>query len=399
MPSSDFMAGPSALGYLHQVRYALALLIQAPSAESAISIEKFDDVAFEQDGRPTELLQLKHHVSTRGTLTDSSSDLWKTLRAWSQAAYEGTIDLATVILSLATTSTAPTDSAAAHLRPGTGRDEVDALSRLHQAGRASQAETVQRAYRDFCRLSLPSQEELVSRIQVLDQSPDIDRARVLLEQVLRPSTRPQFLAGLTDRLEGWWFARVIQHLQNPSLVPSIPQRLVLIQVRDLADQFRDDNLPIDFASELDMDVAHLRDDERIFVEQLRLVLVSNERIKRAISDYYRAFQQRSRWVREELLINEDLEQYETRLVREWQDLFLRMQEDLPEGADHASVGRALYNQVFDLSHHLPIRPAFPDPFVMRGSFHMLANSLKVGWHPMFRERLAHALERALGAAA
>src|SRR6266446_8657025 len=63
MPSgSDFSAAPSALG--------------------AISIEKLDDVAFEEDGEPKQLLQFKHHVINSATLTDSSTDLWKTLRVW-----------------------------------------------------------------------------------------------------------------------------------------------------------------------------------------------------------------------------------------------------------------------------------------------------------------------------
>jgi hypothetical protein len=43
----DFSAAPSALGYLHQVRYALVLLLQARAPDTVISIEKIDDVAFE----------------------------------------------------------------------------------------------------------------------------------------------------------------------------------------------------------------------------------------------------------------------------------------------------------------------------------------------------------------
>jgi hypothetical protein len=50
MPS-NFSAGPSALGYLYQARYALYLLLLAEE-EAALSIERFDDVAFEQNGTP-----------------------------------------------------------------------------------------------------------------------------------------------------------------------------------------------------------------------------------------------------------------------------------------------------------------------------------------------------------
>ena len=48
-----------------------------------ISIEKFDDVAFEAQGEPTELIQTKHHIEKLGNLSDASTDLWKTLLIWS----------------------------------------------------------------------------------------------------------------------------------------------------------------------------------------------------------------------------------------------------------------------------------------------------------------------------
>ena len=72
-----------------------------------------------------------------------------------------------------------------------------------------------------------------------------------------------------------------------------------------------------------------------------------------------------------------------------------MKENIDEEANHAVAGRKLYNNIIDMPRHIPIRPSFPDPFVMRGSFHILANALKVGWHPQFKDRLARALETAM----
>jgi hypothetical protein len=392
---TDFTAAPSALGYFYQVRYALVVLLQAANPESVISIEKLDDIAFEEEGEPVQLLQTKHHVTHTGSLTDSSSDLWKTLRVWAVSARGGLFDLDSVILSLVTTASSPTDSAAALLRSGTGRNVSAALDKLRKAGQVSTSGTVKQAFGDFQTLSSLEQEKLVSCVRVLDNAPDIIGARELLEDRLRYSTRQQFLSGLCDRLEGWWFSRAVEHLKHPDSIKGISQRLVQVQINDLAEQFRLDNLPIDFPFPIDLDESDLSSDERIFVEQLKLVLVGNQRIKRAISDYYRAFQQRSKWVREDLLLDRELEIYETRLVNEWEEVFLRTKENLAEDSDHAVVGRELYNNIIDMPRHIPIRPSFPDPFVMRGSFHILANSLKVGWHPQFRERLTHALETAM----
>jgi hypothetical protein len=78
-------ASRSATGYLFQCRCVLLLGLQAiPSApELEISIEKFDDIAFEAVGEPIELIQTKHHLGKKGNLSDGSVDLWNTLLIWS----------------------------------------------------------------------------------------------------------------------------------------------------------------------------------------------------------------------------------------------------------------------------------------------------------------------------
>ena len=58
---SNHQATEQMLGYLYQIRYALALLLKNDNPDYQISIEKFDDVAFDKDGQPVQLIQLKHH--------------------------------------------------------------------------------------------------------------------------------------------------------------------------------------------------------------------------------------------------------------------------------------------------------------------------------------------------
>ncbi|HMX29338.1 MAG TPA: hypothetical protein PKC13_27380, partial [Blastocatellia bacterium] len=147
-------------------------------------------------------------------------------------------------------------------------------------------------------------------------------------------------------------------------------------------------LPIEFLDAIAPDEQKLGAKERLFIEQLRLVAVAAPRIRKAINDYYRAFQQRSKWVREDLLLVGELETYERRLVDEWERLFERMKENLGDHAEETTLqheGRALFNAVEDLE--LNIRPRCNEPYIMRGSFHLLANQLRVGWHADFVQRL------------
>jgi hypothetical protein len=64
MSTSSHDASHSALGYLYQSQWPLLQLLQRTSEQPDISLtlELHDDVSWQQDGTPIELLQIKHHV-------------------------------------------------------------------------------------------------------------------------------------------------------------------------------------------------------------------------------------------------------------------------------------------------------------------------------------------------
>ena len=101
--SNPFTAAPSVLGYYYQARCALLLLLKS-STDSEISLESFDDISFEQNGTPLELIQTKHTSKTAGSLSDSSTDLWKTLRIWSATTMENKFLPSKTIFTLVTTA-------------------------------------------------------------------------------------------------------------------------------------------------------------------------------------------------------------------------------------------------------------------------------------------------------
>lgn len=168
---------------------------------------------------------------------------------------------------------------------------------------------------------------------------------------------------------------------------------------DIGSEYKVDSLPIDVnpyyeptQEELDL----LPTEKRVFIEQLNLIALSNSRLKRCIRDYYNAYQQRSRWVREQLLYINDLTDYENALVDEWERLFLIMQEKLEDYGVEVTedikqkFGKELFSKIEEMN--IPIKKNVSDPFVMRGTYHELANQLKVGWHVDFMERLCTLLK-------
>lgn len=146
--STGFSAGPQALGYLYQARYALWLILDNRE-ELKLSLESLDDIAFEEDkGTPKELLQLKHHTN-QASLTNSSSDLWKTIRVWSTSSKNKTISLPDTLLTLITTAEAPEDSVAALLRPGNDRDSKLAAQKLFELATNSKNKSLESSFKAF----------------------------------------------------------------------------------------------------------------------------------------------------------------------------------------------------------------------------------------------------------
>ena len=110
----------------------------------------------------------------------------------------------------------------------------------------------------------------------------------------------------------------------------------------------------------------------------------------AVNNYYRAFEQRSRWLREDLILIGDIDEYEKKLIEEWTVHFETMNEELgSEATEKAKItaARAVYDWAEKVAN-FPIRERCQELFITRGSYQMLSDKLKVGWHPDFKRKLS-----------
>ena len=127
---------------------------------------------------------------------------------------------------------------------------------------------------------------------------------------------------------------------------------------------------------------------RPFYRQVEIVGAGPRRIRNAITSYLQAFRQRSAWMRDDLLFDADLRQYDQRLLTEWALLREQVCDELGEGAgedEMTKAGRAILKWAEDAP--LPIKSGVNVPWVCRGSFHMLADDRRLGWHPDFEARM------------
>lgn len=389
---SSHDASASALGYLYQSQWPLVALLRraADEPDSAITLELYDDVSWEEDGTPTELLQLKHHVNTAGRLGDRGDDLWRTIRAWMDAHAPG--DPAGPTLTLVTTQTAAEGTAAAALRAGgTARDPEAARQLLEAAARGSTAQASEDVRRRF--LDLPDADRVVfvDRMYVLDAEPSIgDDLDAELRRVLYLVLPKGHEATFIDQLWGWWHRLVVAVLRRTR--GTISALDLKAKVDDLRNSFAGDNLPTLVRREdVSFDVEETYAN-RTFVEQLRWIALTAILLQKAMIDYYRAYTQSALWLEDNLVALDEVAAFEADLTDEWERQFEFMKLRLPEGADaqaQAQAGQELFRLVTENSSvHLR---AYDEPFFTHGTLHGLADNGKVGWHPDFQARLASLL--------
>lgn len=391
-----FSAAGSALGYIVQVEYALLLALQKMDDDVSfrVSLETADDIAFEYEGSPVELWQTKHHIDRQGSLGNASPDLWKTLHNWIEAS-----DDASACFLLSTTI-APADSAAANLGPSrSSEDLVVAREHLNAIAHAAGNKDHASYYEKYLSLTDKQRLDLLSRVTVLDGAVQAAELTDRLVGTVRKSTVPQRRLPLIERLRGWWHGRTLLHLTRitQGIEDWIDLEEIEVQLLSIAQSLRDENLPLDFSNEPQPTPGEVQKDERVFVEQLRIIMLHHGRIRQAIYDHNRAFLQRSRWQREQLLALGELDEYDRRLTEEWNRVFLPLGEPADEveaveadAADARREARERYASMQQCS--LPeIRSGVRSGYLPLGSLHILADRLEIGWHRDWIDLMQHRL--------
>lgn len=383
-----FSAAAAAAGYLYQARLALALCLRHAYVDASIqiAIERLDDVSF-GNGNALELLQTKHHLNKTASLTDSSPDLWKTLRIWSERALADPALPNRTRLALVTTGIAPPDSVAALLRTSdasrsnvssSAKDSADILTSIAET---STNKVLEPSFKAFLALTPRLRASLLSVIQVFDGQPLLQELTSVIEERIRLVAPRGKLTKAREMLEGWWWPRVCEALveQPVGMISVLEVEVKLDEIREALSR---DSLTTEF------DQAEPEKDDLAayeaygFVRQLRTIGLGGNRIEYAKRDYFRAYSQRSSWAREHVVLDEEITGFERTLVEEWQPRFQTMcDQHAAEHSDDAALriaGQEVYHWV-ETEARFPFR-SLVRRFLNVGSFHMLANDLRVGWH-------------------
>lgn len=379
----DFSAKEPSLGYLYQIRYGLYLLLTSKQEENTkILIESLDDIEI-QNNDHVSLYQTKYHQKRNKKLSDRSTDFWKTIRVWCEQINDKTVPLDKAIFTLVTTESIANKSIINDIKNNT--DISKTIDELNTISKESN-ESNNKGYKAFNLLSDSQKIELIEKIQIIDASFDFSCVVEKIKKELRLSVLPKNITPLFERLEGWFLGQTIKHLQDRKHHISFNelQKAILY----ISDKFKSDSLPIDFPDKI------IKSNDAVksmnFVQQLSLIDSTKRTKQNAISDYYRAYYQRSKWITEELLDPQEEIDFEKRLIDDWErkfDLLL----DETEGKNKVECSRdakKFYTTLYITNvPQIFIRERFTEIYLTLGSCHILSQDLKIGWHPNFQELL------------
>lgn len=396
MSTSIHSAQAPYLGYRFEPFYALLVLWNETEGDlDKVLIEADDDIVLTTKGA-TKLYQLKHSTERPSSLNINNDEFWKTIRIWSLYASSNQHELYFVI-----NDTVPEDNLLIKLVKGEDqRQDVvklmtdEALRVIDAREKAIVAKEKNLPYKkrikgcqSFIDLTPEERLTLVEKITIRHNNFNIFQVynEILkkLESMVVSKVRPK----IALRLMEWWDV----HSLNPRV--SITKAELLLQLHSFLAQFQDNNLPDDYSKQTPINI-----EEELggcMEKQIDLVDGGFSRKKRAALARWRARNQRERWISEDILSAFELEEYDKTLHEAWSNRHGPMKDDLlikPEELCRQK-GLELLDWA-DLDSHLhinPIRSEWRQHFLIHGSFQQMAEELRVGWHPNYKELLSDKL--------
>ena len=377
-------ASQQALGYIYQSQCALYLLLDSEDPDVNVCIEKFDDISFHKEQDPYLQLQVKYH-SSNGEITNTSTDFWRTIKAWIDNIQVNPNRLQNTVFCIITTNTIAKDSIIEKIQNKT--DSIDniysMLVTIAQNGKSncdSTSSIIYKRYDSFLNVHPDIIKKLIQSIKIQPDFPNPTSINYKIFNKLQLFTSKQTIQIVYDRLLGWWYRKIVECLSSiePVLISFDELRR---EICNITSELRDDNLPID-VTDKEVECIEKSEDVNILTKQLKIINSRQARINNALKNYYKTYAQRSKWLRESLVTPEEIDQYDKRLIDEWDFQFSENTNNIDENStndDKINAGNKIFTELMNQDN--PIRKNFTDKTISRGSFNGLANEKTIGWHP------------------
>lgn len=370
-----------------QFERALYWLAQSP-ASSVIGIETDDDVAIRGSDGSLVLEQDKHSINESAKpFGDRSHDLWNTLVIWIEALDTTEVPANSTHFLMVTNKSVP-DCIAHQIGRATTDDEVslciDALEAATEKPPKEIAALMSRVMQSASRGSLRT---LIRNCEFADASASTagsDLRNETIAHLQLPAWSVANAKSITDELLGWlhttalalWQKKAPCWIQRDHFVNQL-HAIVDRRKRHIARERSEHLIPVS-------DAKIGENKESRFVKQLHLVTDDDSIVDNAIREFIRCNIEKSRLSEEGNITDDDWKAFETSLLSRWTKIRARVSR-MKQGTGEEDVGFEIFTDTTE-DHREPLAGSDTEQvYITSGTYHRLADLIRVGWHPRFEE--------------
>lgn len=365
-------------GYSIQITRVVAHFLRAQRGQS-VSIEHLDDVATHSDAG--DVVEQDKSGLAHNPVTNRSPELWKTLANWVRAIRAGALKEDTRFLL--------------YVAQGHRGDLIDSI---HNATSKAAADAVVVSIRsefggntklpkglaEHVNEVLPASDELLARLFVSlalengSGAPNDDLAAMPGMAAISEAKKKDVLTFLL----GWAKKSVDKRIEQGHAAVITWEEFHKAFVSAAKKFDRSNNVLV--ANGVDVTEAELQKElrDRTYVRQLQVVQCDDDDTVQAVHDYLRSVTHRTNWSEDGDVIEDSFDEFETSLGRAWKSQKSVVDIEQKSLAEE-DRGRLLYAKCQQLT--VPLQGMDVPEFFVAGSFHAMADSLRVGWHPRYRE--------------
>jgi hypothetical protein len=393
MPVNPHSAAGTAAGFSYQFERALYWLAQSP-AGAVIGVETDDDVTvrsasgslFEQD---------KHSIrSNTHPFGDRSKDLWNTLSIWLDALDKKQITIESAHFLMVTNKLLP-KCIAKQIDNATSVPHVEAcIKALQKAGKKPPGHIKLLVKRVLCADSRHSLRALIAKINVVDSSKAAS-APQLRQKTISHLQLPDWCLSsadsIADELLGWlhktamnsWCQKQPAWMQRDHFINQL-HAIVDRRKRQIRRERAEHLIPI-------TDDIVGNEKGRPFVKQLYLVTEDDGIVDTSIREFIRCNIEKIRLSKEGNVTDEDWTTFESMLLSRWDKIRSRVVR-MRSGSAEEVVGFEIFTETTEDYREKLAGTDTEQVYLTSGTYHRLADLLRVGWHPRYLDIIGELLK-------
>lgn len=376
-------ASGQALGYYFQLERALSWIAKSPWG-SSVGIETEDDVVIELTSGAKIYEQDKSSTSSIFPFSTNKIDFWKTLLIWLNGLKSKEIQCVEPhpTFYMVTNKIASNQLAVEIGRAESDQEINNVIIKLREAANNT-PEGIKDTVTKVIEFNNSQLSYLIKNIKFYDGSSSINKMNLASDLQLPKDDEDFYI----ERLIGYVFNIAVEAWRNNK--PAIIERDDFMRLKNtlISDRFKDT-----FNEETVRVADIVIDNERqngksTYIKQLELIELNDDEIRLAIEDFLKSSKARTIMAKKGYIEEQSLVNTNNELTRRWTTISRQKKRtQLTYKWTDIDLGQEIYDSTLGYKATINGYPT-RNYFLTNGIYHLLANDLKVGWHPNFEKLL------------